>query len=209
MKNLTLSQFVTAALVGVLWFSVMGCHSNAVVFSTTTRIALEFGVTETGTQGVQLGIDRFEGVLMPMVFTNLDSKKRETSTQAYPVYAFFEYSTGGLTPASATNGDAMTLRQSFATGRASTNAYVRARVKNDFSRSQEGIYMADEAGDQLRCFWKPDGINSDPNNTKALQDWIKFNNVESPSITFFLRSDRFADLRKKAVIELQVPPCKN
>jgi hypothetical protein len=186
---------------------VTGCANNAVVFTTMTRTGVEINAAEGGQQSAHVGFDRFEGVLMPLVFTNSQGQA-ETLKQAYPVYAEYEFASGGLTPASATNGGALILRQVFATGKAATKGNTQKNVEKDF-KALQGSYVADGAGDQLRCFWKPDGTNINPANAKAITDWMGANNVPSPSITFFLRNEGFADLRKKAVTDLQVPPCNN
>lgn len=196
-----------AASALLLLFLATGCANNAVLFTTMTRTGVEISAVDGGKQSAHVGFERFEGVVMPTVYTNT-SGETVTLKQAYPVYAEYEYATGGLTPASATNDSALILRQVFATGRAATNQSVQRKAQQDF-KALQGNYIADDAGDRLRCFWKPDGTKPDPNNTKALQDWMKLNNVGSPSITFFLRSDGFTELRKKAVTDLQVPPCNN
>lgn len=191
-----------AAVAGLL---AGGCANRAVIFATTTRTAVEISAAEGGQQGVHVGFDRFEGVMMPLVHTN-HGGQTVTLAQAYPVYAEYEYATGGLTPASATNGSALVLRQVFATGRAATNVAVQRQVSADFQALQ-GSYVADDAGDRLRCFWKPDGTNPNPGNTAALTAWMNSRGVGTTSITFFLQAGQFAEQRKLAVRELNVPAC--
>lgn len=111
-----------------------GCASNAVVLSTATRTGVEINTTEAAQQGAHVGIERFEGVIMPIVATN---KNGETIylNEAYPIYSKYYFHSGGLLAKLASKDDrGLILKQAFATGRAATNKSVRTQVDEDFER---------------------------------------------------------------------------
>ncbi len=71
-----------------------------------------------------------------------------------------------------------------------------------FMKTLSAVYISTtEESDILHRFWKPDGeIN--PGNEMRLKQWLRASEIESPSITFFLRNKQFGDVRKRAVAEL-------
>ena len=82
-----------------------------------------------------------------------------------------------------------------------------AQVKNaeaeiQIAKALSGEFVKDTAGDKVRKFWKPDGTNIDSGNAARIKKWMVDNNVDSLSITFFMRSDLFADARAQAVKDL-------
>ncbi|MFM8419388.1 MAG: hypothetical protein ACKOEQ_04590, partial [Verrucomicrobiota bacterium] len=111
-----------------------GCASNVVILSTATRTGVEINATEAAQQGAHVGIERFEGVIMPIVATN---KTGETIflAEAYPIYSRYYFHSGGLVAKLTGKDDrGLILKQSFATGRAATNKLVRSEVDRDFKR---------------------------------------------------------------------------
>ncbi len=66
------------------------------------------------------------------------------------------------------------------------------------------IFTKDEAGDLIRKFWKPDGRNINRKNQQAIRNWLTKNNINEPSITFFLRSELFAHFRNQFVADLNL-----
>ena len=112
--------------------ALAGCANNAVVFSTATRTGVEINAAEGGQQGAHVGFERFEGVMMPAVYTNKTGDEVPLK-QAYPVYAEYEFQSGGLTAAGTTNSDGgLIIRQAFATGKAATNSGVQQKIRDDF-----------------------------------------------------------------------------
>jgi len=67
-------------------------------------------------------------------------------------------------------------------------------------------FTKDDSGDRIRAFWKPDGTNANPNNTKIIKNWLGNNGIDSTSITYFMRSNLFVKARVKMVLELNIPP---
>ena len=62
--------------------------------------------------------------------------------------------------------------------------------------------MVDEASEQLRRYWRPDGKTVDPEHNRAIIDWMRKNGLTQLSVPSFLQSARFEQERKRAVIEL-------
>ena len=109
-----------------------GCASNVVILSTATRTGVEINATEAAQQGAHVGIERFEGVIMPIVATN---KTGETIylAEAYPIYSRYYFHSGGLVAKLSGKDDrGLILKQSFATGQAATMDDVRAKVNSDY-----------------------------------------------------------------------------
>lgn len=111
-----------------------GCASNVVILSTATRTGVEINATEAAQQGAHVGIERFEGVIMPIVATN---KTGETIylAEAYPIYSRYYFHSGGLLAKLAGKDDrGLILKQSFATGTAAKDAKVRTKVDDEYKR---------------------------------------------------------------------------
>ena len=124
MKTLIQSLFLAAAGVA---FS--GCASNSVAFVTTTTTGVEINAVEGGQQSAKVGFERFEGVVMPMVTKN-NEKETVYLTDAYPIYAEYEFHSGGLTTTGENAG--LIIRQVFAIGRAAAEEDVRNKAHSDF-----------------------------------------------------------------------------
>jgi hypothetical protein len=117
-----MSRSKAATLVLSLGCAVVlsGCMTNAVVFKTATRFAIEIQTTEEQ-PGVKVGYQRFEGVTMPLRTPRTDANGRtiegggELLPEAYPVLAGFMQSSSGFWP-SPTRPIGTTIKQVFATG---------------------------------------------------------------------------------------------
>jgi len=64
-------------------------------------------------------------------------------------------------------------------------------------------YSKDDAGDQLRHFWKPDGSTTNSANDAKLRSWLEENKIDV-SVTTFLRSAKYAKDRSRALKELNI-----
>jgi hypothetical protein len=64
-------------------------------------------------------------------------------------------------------------------------------------------YGKDTSGDTLRKHWMPDGNTIDSAFQEQLKGWMKQNNIDIP-ISIFLKASEYADLRKKAVQDLNL-----
>jgi hypothetical protein len=82
----------------------------------------------------------------------------------------------------------------------------RASVKDEkiITSFSASAYQRDDAGDRLREFWRPNN-KTDTRNEQALKKWMREHGLDGESITFFLRSEMFADARRKAAADLIAP----
>jgi hypothetical protein len=62
-------------------------------------------------------------------------------------------------------------------------------------------FQSDDFTRRLRTYWKPDGNAINPENEARIKNWMQSNGIQ-PSITFFLKTDHFADARKRAAADL-------
>jgi hypothetical protein len=119
-----MSRSTTATVLLSLGGAVIGsaCMTNAVVFKTATRFAVEIQTTEEQ-PGVKVGYQRFEGVTMPLRTPTRDEAGNpiegggELLPEAYPVLAGFMQSSSGFWP-SPERPLGTTIKQVFATGEA-------------------------------------------------------------------------------------------
>jgi hypothetical protein len=83
-----------------------------------------------------------------------------------------------------------------------------AQASKDLKDLATGKFGKDAATGQLRQFWKPDRTNIDADNQKKLANWMNENGLASSegNITMFLNSASMAELRSKAVKDLNLPP---
>lgn len=58
-----------------------------------------------------------------------------------------------------------------------------------------------EDSEILQSYWQPNGIVNKDNELR-LKGWLESNGIDSRSVTFFIRSQQFADARKRAVSDL-------
>ncbi len=79
------------------------------------------------------------------------------------------------------------------------------KADENIANIRTGTFLKDKAGDALRKFWKPDGKTINAANDAALRDWMRKNDIDDASVTFFLRSDVFKDARLKAAKDLKLP----
>ena len=86
-----LSRTATVLMFVPTMLGTTGCISNAVVFSTSTRLGIEISAAEGGQQHALIGYKRFEGVTMPM-----REDQGELISEAYSIYAFYKLETGSL-----------------------------------------------------------------------------------------------------------------
>jgi hypothetical protein len=85
-----------------------------------------------------------------------------------------------------------------------------AKATQDLKELTTGKFGRDAATAQLRQFWKPDGTNIDANNQTKLKTWMQENGLDNSAgtITMFLNSAAMAELRSKAVKDLNLPAAK-
>jgi hypothetical protein len=70
-------------------------------------------------------------------------------------------------------------------------------------RISEVYAPASDTAQKLRNFWKPGGIVNEE-NAKALQDWLRRNEIGIDSITLFLTSQDYKAQRERAVADLRL-----
>ncbi len=73
---------------------------------------------------------------------------------------------------------------------------------------QVAVYANTTASEQLRHYWKPDGLVVDKAHEQRLETWMKQNGISGP-ITMFLYDSSQESLRQKAVRELIEQPAAN
>ena len=81
---------------------------------------------------------------------------------------------------------------------------IKSEADRELSIMLRSSFQRDSAGDLLRRFWKPDGKTIDSANEARLKAWIGENVPDSPSITSFIRGDRYAAWRERAIEDLAV-----
>ncbi|GAA0852311.1 hypothetical protein [Aliiglaciecola litoralis] len=81
---------------------------------------------------------------------------------------------------------------------------LKAEADEEISMILKSSYKKDKAGDLIRSYWKPDGKVINTANQDAIKSWMKTNNLDNVSITFFLRSELFSDAREKAVADIPI-----
>lgn len=108
-----------------------GCASNVVILSTATRTGVEINATEAAQQGAHVGIERFEGVIMPIVASDNTGQYAHLK-EAYPIYSWYYFHSGSLAEKLASKDTrGLILKQSFATGQAATTEAVRNKINDD------------------------------------------------------------------------------
>ena len=62
-------------------------------------------------------------------------------------------------------------------------------------------FRSDISGDVIRQFWKPNATEVDKANEAIIREWMQSNNIQV-SITFFMRAEKYAKEREKAIRDL-------
>lgn len=79
-------------------------------------------------------------------------------------------------------------------GRLLNRPELRPSTANDAATSRES----------LRRFWKPDGKTPNKRNKTRLEKWMKGNHLSGISLTTFITTDFFGELRRKAIEDLVI-----
>ncbi len=186
--------------------ALIGMGAAAALVGGTTGRALAAAIT--GLAGAKASFDKnvyFEKTMAVIVAAMIARRKEKeleirikmrTDTDAYPLDDGLRDVRGYEEAGTISEG----IISLAATAGAQANAAdqkIKAVITSGFQKDAEG--------DRLRVFWKPDGKTVNTENAKKLREWLKENGVDSLSIPFFLRSELFADARKKAVKDLKLP----
>jgi len=62
--------------------------------------------------------------------------------------------------------------------------------------------LSDDSSTSLHEFWKPDGKAINPEQNRAIIEWMRSNGLTKISVPVFLRSSRFEEHRKRAIADL-------
>lgn len=81
---------------------------------------------------------------------------------------------------------------------------LQAKADEELSSILKSSYKKDQAGDLIRKFWKPDGVSINVANETALKLWMKNNQLDNVSITFFIGSAHLSAAREKATKDIPI-----
>lgn len=80
----------------------------------------------------------------------------------------------------------------------------KTKADEELSIILKSSYKKDQAGDLIRKFWKPDGTSVDSANEAIIKNWMKNNQLDNVSITFFIRSTHLSSAREKAIKDIPI-----
>jgi len=80
----------------------------------------------------------------------------------------------------------------------------RGKRTNQTARRGSAASETPTAGTILRKFWKPDGKITNKRNEARLRKWMNTNRLSDISITAFISAEFFAQLRSKAIRDLDI-----
>ena len=180
----------------------LGLGGAGAVFSGPSQA---LSAASTGIVGAKAAFDKeafFENTL-PTLLAAMDANRKTvkarirlglaSSVSAYPLTQALsdleDYYNAGTIP-----GALLSINEDSGAKGKEADAKIAETLSSKF--------LKDTAGNKLRTFWKPDGTNINDDNQTAIRNWMRENNVDTLSLTFFLRSELFADARAKAVKDL-------
>lgn len=184
-------------------------ESRMFIFGTDTSLGLKAAWSGAGGQfpdTVRLGFNRKEFAWAPLFLATNGNTNTPYSVKTPSFLATIQsrIDTGN------SNGGISAL-QYFAAGEAATALALQPAVREAMIKrldpeaaAFEDSFQKDANGDCLRVFWKPDGATINDANQVALKRWMSNNNVDTPSITLFLRGSKYQEARKKAVADLNI-----
>lgn len=191
-------------------------ETRAFIFSTDTSLGLKAAWSGAGGQfpdTVRLGFNRKEFAWAPVSLTTNRAVTNSTTTntaETYSVKAPSFLATIQSKIGVGTSNGGISALQYFASGEAATLLALQPAVREAMinrldpeAAAFDDSFVKDANGDCLRKYWKPDGTAIDGDNQAALKKWIS-NNVDTPSITMFLRGEKYKAARAKAVKDLNL-----
>ncbi len=179
------------------------------IFGTDTSLGLKAAWSGAGGQfpdTVRLGFNRKEFAWAPVFLTTNAPTTNGPVTYSVKAPSFLATIQSQIDVGSSNGG--IKALQYFASGETATLLAMQPAVREAMiSRLDpeaavlEDSYQKDANGDCLRKYWKPDDTIN-PDHQAALKKWMTDNNVDTPSITMFLRGSKYGALRARAVREL-------
>ena len=210
MKSVPLSWLAIGAVVP------LGSCADGLVYGERTSISVasvRLNDDPAEPVAVKLGFDRDVVLVAPPLTGNVvgqDDQGRQTTTSGgeavsqfstFTVYATPAFLPAGSTGAGARTAELLGVQARFASGEAALA--IAGSPEAVAAVMGVSTFVRDDAGELLRQFWKPDGKNIDPDNAKAIRDWMDNHGLANePSITFFLRAEQFTEQRKQAVKDI-------
>lgn len=189
----------------IVAISLAACEQT-LVYSERTGFKLGVGVNDDKSTPIEVTAGFKQTVVAfvpPKEGVQGEGKDKHAKGEAVSMFSGFRLENED---ASITNlfNSTLRIRTQFASGNAAKKVASKPEVVRSIVDTASSSFLFDDASERLLKFWMPDGVNVYAANEAVLQNWMTDNGVPA-SIAYFINSEEYEALRKKAVADLNIP----